>query len=526
MRRCLGLYSTDPVIELLSPEFRQGLKLMVVLVIPFAALQVIACFALCMWLAAARHTMPRTQVLETPPNNTNKLLAESPAGEQTFNKPPAGPQKEQTQDLEVPRLVMWFLYTGNLMLNVNFTLVLPASERVMLDAGGSTLLSGVCIGSYAIGALVSLPFIIRLSRRSYRDTVLLMAVVAVIGNLAYAAMGLFHGSVAIAGLIFARAMCGIAGGVVIMFMSAVVQLSSGAATATGVARVVLAGSLGLVLGPAAASASQTCLPRFPPEVPPAVTMVLAAAAYGLAAWKLFPGQAECFVMAGLQDPQALQDSNSGGMEKGEPSYSEVQRRKAWLFLGLTCVQCICRAFQRVFWEAGILLLLVEEYGFSERTAGFIVTLPVLASLPIILSAAAIYRLGLHPSLRVLELLEILGVLLMLRVEGQSHSRSLALLMIGSSVFYAANWMTAGPFTATRASFSVDGHWALGVEALTGISWGAAFIGYFYGPVVSRAILGTVMSQNLLAVSLIVVWLGCLLTMEVGLHTLLAEETSA
>mmetsp|Transcript_94743 Transcript_94743/g.251633 ORF Transcript_94743/g.251633 Transcript_94743/m.251633 type:complete len:592 (-) Transcript_94743:74-1849(-) len=423
------------------------------------------------------------------------------------------------EDQEVSGVVLAFVLMGTFLLNLNFTIVLPSSEHIMLKAGGSTFLSGVAIGAYALGSIISLPFIMHCSRHSYRTGVLFIAAVALVGNIAYAAMGSIGGSIGIVGMITARLACGLEGGIMVMFASVLTQLSSGKATARAMAKLVMSSSLGLVLGPAASSLSQYCFPGSPPEIPPAAVMVVCAVAYGSAAFCCFPSQSECFAAVGISDyKQATAGSST-------ETYSDLEVKRGWLFMGVLSVAYVCRMFQRVCWEAGVLVVLVADYGLTTKQVGLILALPVLTTLPAGLSQGLLNSLSPVVACRLLSLCELGGMLLMLRV-GPASNQAMVFLLAGSAIFYGANYMSIVPITPLRARFALKGHWALNVEAGSAITWGSGFAGYFYGPLVARALMDVCVSQTLLAVSFMVLWVGSSMAVELGLHTLLAPDLPA
>eukprot|EP00408_Alexandrium_pacificum_P021983 CAMPEP_0171185318 /NCGR_PEP_ID=MMETSP0790-20130122/16240_1 /TAXON_ID=2925 /ORGANISM="Alexandrium catenella, Strain OF101" /LENGTH=588 /DNA_ID=CAMNT_0011650337 /DNA_START=107 /DNA_END=1873 /DNA_ORIENTATION=- len=420
------------------------------------------------------------------------------------------------EDQEVSGVVLAFVLMGTFLLNLNFTIVLPSSEHIMLKAGGSTFLSGVAIGAYALGSIISLPFIMHCSRHSYRTGVLFIAAVALVGNIAYAAMGSIGGSIGIVGMITARLACGLEGGIMVMFAIVLTHLSSGKATARAMAKLVMSSSLGLVLGPAASSLSQYCFPGYQAEIPPAAFMAACAAAYGALAFCWFPSQSECFDAVGLSDYRVAT------MGSSSETYTDLEVKRGWAYLGVLSVAYVCRMFQRVCWEAGVLVLLVQDYGLTTKQAGLVMALPVMASLPLVLASDLLGSFGTVNATRILTLWELLGIVLMVRLVPAS-TQGLVLLLVGSAIFYGTNWMTIVPLAPLRARFALKGHWALNVETSSAISWAFAFLGQFYGPLVSRALLNVCLSQNLLASCFTVVWVSVFVATEVGLNTLLSRE---
>jgi len=425
---------------------------------------------------------------------------------------PASPQSQQRPQL-VPTVVMWFSAVGSLIQNMNFAIALPASNDTMVRVGGSTFMSGLCIGAYALGALLSMPFVVYFSRHWYKGSILFMAWVSVLGNALYAAMGTQSGTVGIVGLILARAVCGLEGGVMIVFAKAAMQLSTGMGTVNAIANITICGYLGLTLGPALSSLSQLAFPGLPLEVPPAAVMATCAGVYGLLALLLFPGQSECFELAGQRNHRPGPDPTALAV------YPTTRLQASWLYVVLYSVVMVARFILQVSWEAGILLVLEKEYGFSVKVEAFLIFIPVLSSLPLVCCAGSLQKLGAAGAMRMISLVELAGILLMVRA-GEPSPVSTSILLMGSSLFYGANWISCMPLATLGSRFALPGHPVLNAENVTSITWFLSFLGYLYGPVVSRSILSVCMHQNLLAVLLFCGWLGCFLAVELGLPSLL------
>lgn len=408
-----------------------------------------------------------------------------------------------------------FVYLGTLLLSMDYVIVMPASEETMIRVGGSTDLSGFAIGAWCVGSLFSLPIAVYLAQHSYKGAVILLAVFSCLGNVAYALAGSGHGRGAITGLILARLMNGLEGSATIVFYSAILRLTSGAPTVKTASIVTFAGCLGYAVGPVLSSLSQMCLPRLPPEIPPAVVMVVFALLYGVCGMMWLPSQHETFKFAGLPGRQCVT-----AVESDVTAY-DVHLQRSWSCLGLICMVQVTRACQRMAWEAGALLILVKNYGYSQKHAGLLIVIPPLLSLSVLRSLERLQHLSTVGVIRVVGLLELLAMLLMLQLNLHGISPLVA-FMFGSSCFYVVNLFTTVLFAPWLKDFALKDHWALNVETSTAITWIVNCIGYFYGPVFVRAVLSSCMSQNLLACSVILMWLGTFLAVEVGAPVLHAD----
>jgi len=73
---------------------------------------------------------------------------------------------------------------------------------------------------------------------------------------------------------------------------------------------------------------------------------------------------------------------------------------------------------------------------------------------------------------------------------------------------------------------VPGHWLLNLEGTTGYLWSFTYVGYFFGPVLSRTLMQACLSQRALAASLGALLLGLAAGQELVLGMLLALKPGA
>merc|ERR1719469_189582 len=91
---------------------------------------------------------------------------------------------------------------------------MPQSEAVVNDAGGNLGSSGLVLGSYGIGVLVSIPFFMQL-QDAWKTGFLGGAIVGLIGNVLYMfGASELSGASSLPVLFLARFVCGLEGGMV------------------------------------------------------------------------------------------------------------------------------------------------------------------------------------------------------------------------------------------------------------------------------------------------------------------------
>jgi len=405
-------------------------------------------------------------------------------------------------DVEAPIWLYRAVVIGNAMLMTNFTVIMPASGVVSKDHGDGEAFSGWIIGIYALGSIASLPAMLWFSTNSYRSAMLLMAFTGLLGNLIYAIAAAVPGTLGTVMLLVARFICGLEGGTACVFQNALIRCSGRRARIIALADMVAGSSSGLIIGPFLSSLSRTAAAFLLPnlsialrtESVPAAVMVVAAIMYGIMVMTLVPPQEECCM---IDDKDQLPRDM-----KPDKSYDSSYLKTSWLAMVLCCVMQTLRYFQRVFWEAAGLFILSKGYGFGSVAAGYIVAVTLLPLLLIPqLSGAFLARLGFSRYSFMLECMQFVGLLLMVRIEDEASPVSLVLFLIGSSFYCVGNWGQGVAYTVFRAQFPVANHWCLSVENGTGISWFCTFVGYFLGPICSRYILAQCMFQDLVPASL-------------------------
>merc|ERR1719437_147140 len=94
-------------------------------------------------------------------------------------------------------------------------------------------------------------------------------------------------------LLLARFICGLEGGAIVCFASAAQKCNGIAVVPALVAKLTVAGSAGLILGPAISSLVRSLFPDVSPEILPAAAMAVCTGIYLLLVGIKMPSQKEC-----------------------------------------------------------------------------------------------------------------------------------------------------------------------------------------------------------------------------------------
>eukprot|EP00421_Protoceratium_reticulatum_P064781 CAMPEP_0168407114 /NCGR_PEP_ID=MMETSP0228-20121227/25997_1 /TAXON_ID=133427 /ORGANISM="Protoceratium reticulatum, Strain CCCM 535 (=CCMP 1889)" /LENGTH=386 /DNA_ID=CAMNT_0008420777 /DNA_START=18 /DNA_END=1174 /DNA_ORIENTATION=+ len=383
--------------------------------------------------------------------------------------------------------------------------MMPSSEETVSRLGGSTAFSGWVIGTYALGCLASLPLMLHWSRSSYKLGMVFAATAAVLGN------ALSFVSLEIAGAdskwfsLWARFVCGMEGGVAIVLSNMMFRSSAGRGAVQAWSEYFLAGALGFAMGPWMSSLTLLANLHIKPEGPPALLMICMGFAYAALVPLLFTG-ADC---RADKNPARTEPGGAAATDATEDAQSAEAEAvsAAWVHLLLQTVANAVRYSQRVACEAAALVLFTDAYGLSTVTAGFVVGLLPLGLIPLTFMTASLHEaLGLMGIIRAMEAMQVVGLLLTL-VRGSSDFLSLLIFVVGSGLFYSANWMQGMALSSTMMRFNVQNHWLLNLESTMGALWSFTYVGYFFGPIISRTLMQACLSQRALAASLGALLLG-------------------
>jgi len=452
-------------------------------------------------------------------------VTQPPAGEQQLTR---SPSQEALQSVPLLPILMRFIGPCFVMTMINQTIVMPAAESKASDMDSDVAFSGLIIGAYGLGVVMSFPFFLYCAYRSYRLGMLMVGVTAIIGNLLYA----FSSSPV--AIIWARIFCGLEGGVVFMNQVIVQQLTQGDGLLKATALVILFPFIGLVLGPITSSVCQTFAPWAPPEVPPSLFMVSCALAYTIAVLAKFPDREQCFEQAyaaGLKRPndepdetQVLRGTKVAKDDKKDTL--EVDRHTeccSQLSVLLLSSVNLSRMVQRLFWEAAALHLLAINYGLGIKKAGVLLTTALLGMLCLPLIVVPLKRrAGTVGGLRVMDLIELTGMLIMFRITALGMDR-IAYFVVGSMLFYIGNMGQFGFLVPVRQELAIKSKWLLSIE-------GGAFayslfqsFGIFLGPVAARDIQQECDAQNIIPAFLLATWFMNFVCKEVSMHVLVKKK---
>lgn len=411
---------------------------------------------------------------------------------------------------------------GNFLISANFTIVLPSVEEVTTSRSSTIAMSGYLIGAYALGCAVGLPLMSYLSHVSYRGGMVAASVFAVLGNMMYLiSVDVAHVSAYQLWWSFgARVICGLEGSLIILLTNLILHCTAGLGTVVAFAELTLAGALGLSCGPWLSALALMAYPSLHPEIPPVLSMAGLGLFYGVCCMWCCPDYGECNIQSheGADKTQHVTEEHGDHISK-----TSCHVHACWLHLFLQCLVNANRFIQRVGWESGVLLILMHNHNFDIMQAGFAVGIVPLGLIPMFMATPRLYdTLGFLGCVHTMEAVQVIGLALML-CAGSSGAANLVTLMLGSVLFYSGNFSTALVYGKLRSSFVVPGHWALNLESATSAIWSCTFIGYFLGPIISRALLQANMDQRLFVGNLAVIFAGLALGQEAALRVLLRYE---
>lgn len=434
------------------------------------------------------------------------------------DKPPDGVTAEESPRLGAPSSIcspsrvggdypsrwIWIVaVVFSFAVNANFTIAMPMSKEIALLSRGGIPLSGFVVGSWALGATLSLPTFVRLGCRHLRTSYLLHAALVCSGAFletlvvfCFVRLHPLHGFSILPRwtVVLARLIQGFGGGVHYTCALAVTRACSDeqtrtryygywfSASAAGVACGPLLSSLAELVTQYAVFVDQWHIALLAPR--------MLVCAYGaialLVVWRYCPGDEEmlawCGAAANLQRPLVLAGTRDADKER----LSVVQAR---LGMALLLAAQFTRSLLRLTWGSGTLLLL-QEHGLSRVRAGmhvaFVAAIFVLAQVGC--SCIANWPRSLvgrapgsnHQLVRCLEVLSAIGMLAMLRP-------ALSTFLLGSSLFYAANALAGASIMSFCVGLGTEKKW-LSVESMLLAHQLFWLVGFMLAPLYSRVVM--------------------------------------
>jgi len=416
------------------------------------------------------------------------------------DSPPHAPTADLEDGETLPNNLKWLCLLCVVMINVNFTIMMPTSSGIVDSKGGSLALSGVVIGSYAMGAVVGVPLMIHLSRTSYKTGFLLAALAGVAGNLFWCYATTLPTANA---LLWARAICGFEGAIMMVVNNIFMACTTGLARIQHASELAAASCVGLLLGPIVSSAANQLSGYEHGAFNAACFMTCVALLFGMAALVACPSR------------ESVIKFSSDKSFASDP----VPEAAAWLGITFLCISMFIRCFQRVFWEAAFLYIVAEIYGYGTVLSGYLCALPLLLLLfmPFVGKPLCKY-FGTSGFILVNDCMQIVGMCLMFNW-GAPSPFTMTVFIFGSALFYFANWSQIVPIAPFQARFALPYHSVLNMETIPAWSWGLSFIGYGAGPIVSRLLMQACPSQNTLACALLISCAGTLIGQAIALEAL-------
>jgi len=424
--------------------------------------------------------------------------------------------------------VAFVLYVSEILLNMNFTVVLPTSYEVAKRTSAGASASGLIIGAHGIGFLLALPLFVALSRTSCRNGYLLFSFFMIVGNLLYVCCISSPETYGILSILGVRTLTGLeCGGTLLGWI--VAYRANGPGRYPEITSVRIAsGAIGLMSGPllsslchsafgAGAGSTTDTFGARTADTLPFYLFAIVGVFFGISVWLWFPENAEI---------PGLVTANTRSQVAGDGGYDEVVLDRSWLALSLDASMTMLRVIQRVGWEAGALFIVAEEFGLGNTVAGYLVPLclsGLLVAQPIFV--ALNQRMESEQLADTLHTAEIIGLSFMLRLGGPPTMASLAAFSVGSCIYYGANMSGAALYSPFRGRNALPKHSLLNLETSSVIQMLSVSAGYFTGPVFYRWILSRCLHQNVLVGGAVVLFSCQVVISRASLHVLTAKHTS-
>lgn len=414
--------------------------------------------------------------------------------------PSVSPVMQNQKDAAPPTLLL--LVTGALSIGVmaNITVILTTVHSVT----SSLTSSGYIIASDCLGAIAGLLIFRQLGVNSLKNAYQLAAFSMVLGNGMYA-----WSSAKKAGfetLIISRVVTGFGAGSMYNTAMVMVHFARGSQKTSYMVLYQFFVALGVLLGPALASASIYASGIIISEISYTEQDAVASAImvlYGLALWSgilLLPSDiAELEKQAGIESEAGPAATN---LVKG----SDVQTdwRKGSALLTTLVASASVRMTQRLLWESGSVIAVHKAYGWSPSTAGLMYVLVVAcqAAAQFGFSQFIAGRYADDKLLRVLELTQLLGIAIMFQPWSLPQWLSIVQFLLASIVAYCSNALWSGVLSAFCVKRSHAGTF-FSSENLMLFNQAAIFLGIALGSIISRAMQELDPGLNSLAATLLV-----------------------
>lgn len=406
--------------------------------------------------------------------------------------------------------LMRYLCVTVVCCNINYGMVLPAAVQDFQGAHGVHLTaSGFWIGSYALGALISLPVFAMVPVKQIRRAFILHGIFTVIGNVM---MVIAANSGSFFGMFIGRVIAGMEAGAKLSVDGAVLQLYRRDEMAEAVFTTRVACAMGIALGPGVgpfASWIQASVPftnhLFRTEAArreafPLCLMVVYGMVYLLC------------VLFNFKDPEHVEGNEEGDLtSKQAPSHNSgrVVFYTAMVFLSVLFTN-FTRIFIRLAWESSAMVILAHEYCIGS-IAGYIIS-SVAGSLVLSRNLITQISLTMNDSAKMMRMLEactLCTMPLLFRFGGPSAMTLVVFLAI-STIFYNANAAQSGVLLLIGSEATIPDNRFLDKKALTTYYFISNICAFGIGPSIAMLGLDWNLSQNtaawILVVAALLQWL--------------------
>lgn len=395
--------------------------------------------------------------------------------------------------------IVFFLVTMA-MNQMNITLIIAISESISKQNHEPLVMSGLMVGLVGLGGILGLfPFTMYFQKYNFKMGFVVHSLCALFGGL----MSLFGTEYNVVSCIYiGRVILGLSDSVNTLSYYAIHTLAPFEEKTFYLLLGNVMSGVGCASGPFLSSlltkyadGTKTLHMRTNAGLPITVTVAYSIIMF-FAVVFVFPSNAT-LIKAGLYDQKK---NNKVSTADSNLTYEE-RVKKGSITAATVLFVTFTRTCIRFCWETGAMSVLMNGYALQEN-AGYIVG-GIIAVLPLYTFTLSMMsrKYGDKYLLTVLEALEISGAFLLFRMSHTMSTFWLCLFVCGSTMLYYNNSGQSGILSSVLLKNAVPGHKYLDSVRLLAIYNACAMLGVISGPLISRAVLQVMYTQNMLAIVL-------------------------
>eukprot|EP00931_Biecheleriopsis_adriatica_P009669 TRINITY_DN11073_c0_g1_i1.p1 TRINITY_DN11073_c0_g1~~TRINITY_DN11073_c0_g1_i1.p1 ORF type:complete len:713 (-),score=142.00 TRINITY_DN11073_c0_g1_i1:197-2335(-) len=414
---------------------------------------------------------------------------------------PAANSQMASQKSSAPPPVL-LAFTGGVcilvMANITAILTTVQNETVSITA------SGYVIASEVVGAMAGLLIFRQFAVASVKVAYTLSLFTTVVGNSLYAWCCLNDTGLH---LTVSRMITGLGAGAMYNTAMVMVHFARGTSKTSYMVLYQFFVAVGILLGPILASSSSIFVAVFferdtvdtQDAMASCVLAVLAAVLLAGVVALLPSDRKELEEEAGI-DPE----ESAPAASLMEASHDESNSANGAALMMTLVGSATMRMAQRLLWESGSVIAVQGAFGWSSTQAGFMyIVVVVFQALAQFVFSSSIS--GNYPDeslMRILELTQLLGTILMFQPFIMPHWLSVAKFFVASIIAYCSNALWSGVLSSFCVKRSVTNSF-FSAENLMLFNQAAIFMGIAFGTIISRAVQDLDPGLNSLAATLLV-----------------------